>query len=71
MRSEGWLNPRQNYNKLNTDAPSELDSLKGARGAVLRDGKGNFIVVANKKLDSCVDAFTTEAVSLAFGLNLA
>lgn len=47
------------------------DSLQGEVGDVLRDGKGNFIAAANKKLDSCVDAFTTEAVSLRFGLNLA
>lgn len=71
LRTEGWMKPRRNYVKLNIDAAFDADSLQGAVGAVLRDSSGKFIAAANEKLDVCHDAFTAEAISLRFGLNLA
>ncbi|KAI4993030.1 hypothetical protein ZWY2020_007343 [Hordeum vulgare] len=43
IRKEGWSHPPRGFVKLNVHASFDHDLLRGTMGAVLRDGKGNFI----------------------------
>lgn len=40
-------------------------------GVVLRDSSGKFLAAGNNVVGECMDIFTTEALALRFGLNLA
>ena len=60
-----------NYVKLNIDACFDADSLMGTFGAVLRNSKGDFVVAANNKVETCLDALLVESMTLRFGLHLA
>ncbi|KAI4991971.1 hypothetical protein ZWY2020_040357 [Hordeum vulgare] len=71
MRREGWSYPPRGFVKLNVDASFDHDLLRGTMGAVLRDGKGSFIVGGNRKIDHYADVLMAEAMALKFGLTLA
>lgn len=70
IRKEGCSHPPRDFIKLNVDASFDHDLLRGTIGAVLRDGKGNFIAGGNSKIDHCSDVLMAEAMALRFGLTL-
>ena len=63
--------PKSGYMKLNVYAGFDYDSLERTVGAVIRDHNGMFIAAANEKLEICYNSFTSEALIVRFGLNLA
>ena len=66
-----WRLPIVNYVKLNVDDAFDINSLKDAVGAVLRDSNGRFLAASNNNINFCVNALSAEMTALRFSMNLA
>jgi hypothetical protein len=60
LRRDGRTKPLQNFVKLNVDASSDADDLRGTTGVVIRDSYENFVVVSNSKLEFVYDVLSVE-----------
>ena len=56
-----WLRPAKGVYKLNVDAAFDVDSRRGASGAIIRDAGGKFIAAASDFTDFAIDAASMEA----------
>lgn len=70
-KKDGWLKLPAGFVKRNVDANFDQDLLKGASGPVRCDSSGNFLAVANWKINVFMDVLSAEVMTLRWGLSLA
>jgi ribonuclease HI len=66
-----WIKPRAGFLKLNVDASFSAESHSGATGAIIRDGRGDFIAASSTFLPHVGSAQMAEAIAMLQGLRLA
>jgi ribonuclease HI len=71
VRRGRWTRPAAGVYKLNVDAAFDINSSRGASGAIIRDTGGNFVAGCCDFTDHAIDAMDMEAVALLAGLKLA
>jgi ribonuclease HI len=71
IQRDGWKRPATGVYKINVDAAFDVDTGRGATGAIIRDSRGNFVAASCVFTDIAVDATSMEASALLAGLQLA
>jgi hypothetical protein len=71
MHKKMWIKPRAGFLKLNVDASFSAESHSGATGAIIRDGRGDFIAASSTFIPHVGAPQMAEAIAMLHGLRLA